>query len=268
MPNIIFFTDYSSHSYDALNYLAGLLKDAPDSNIYLVHAFEVTTKSGMLMSIKDRIKEDATAMLHNRKRQLEKMIDSRHLVFAKAINGQQITVAQRLEKQLNPQVIVCSMLDENSDNKSLFGVRASNLVKQTTVPLLLVPSGHAYQPIKNITFALKKPRIQSASTVDVLKSLFNSNDPDLKILLAEGDDSSSFDIAKLNLEQTRHSVKVSKSASLYQSIAEEQQTDKADLLTVVRRQRGFFEKMINKGTFNKEDLDIDVPMLVLQGAVK
>lgn len=267
MHNLVFFTDYSDSSFEALNYLAGLLEDAPDSNVYLVHAYAVTTRSGMLLSVKERVKDDATALLNNRKRKLEGLIDPRHLVFSKAISGQISKVATRLVKQLNADLIVAAMWDENSKSADLLGQQASALLKQTTVPLLLIPDGAKYQKIENITFALKNPEIHSKSTIHVLNDFFNTSDPNLNILLTKTAEKGGLDAAKLNLASARLEVKQSSEASIYEAIMKEQEAHKADLLAVVRRKRGFFERMISQGSFSKNLLDIDIPMLVLRGAV-
>jgi len=265
MKNIIFLTDFSKNADSALSYLAEFSKTLPESNIYLIHTYAVATKTGMLMSVKDRIREDAKALLSARKRRFEELSDDRHYVFYKAIDGTLAKKVAQLERQLSADLIVTSMSGESDDPSNLIGPNAGSLIKETHVPLLLIPAGLKFKPFENITFALKSAKIQSANTVTILKDLFNERDPKLQVLIADLGKGEA-DIEDLHLNNIKFEVEHVEQESIYDAIMHNEKSRNADLITVIRRNRGFFERFFLTGSFKRSILDINVPLLVLRGA--
>ena len=265
MKNIIFLTDFSKNADSALAYLAEFSKTLPESNIYLIHTYAVATNTGMLMSIKDRIREDAKALLMARKRKFESLSGDRHYVFYKAIDGTLATKVARLEKQLSADLIVSSMRGENSDDTNLIGPNAGSLIKETQVPLLLIPPGLEFKAFEHITFALKSTKIQSSHTVTILKDLFNEKDPKLQVLVADKGIGKA-DIEDLHLNNITFKIVRTDQESIYDAIMENEKTNTTDLISVIRRKRGFFERFFLTGSFKRSVLDIRVPLLVLRGS--
>ena len=262
MKNIIFLTDFSKNADNALDYLAAFSKTIPESNIYLIHTYAIATKTGMLLSVKERIKDAAKADLIARKRRFEELSDDRHLVFYKAVEGTLATKVVKLQKQLNADLIVSSMRGENTGADNLIGPNAGSLIKATHVPLLLIPMSHRFKEIEHITFALKSTIIQSADTLTILKDFFNKKNPSLRVLVANKGQSGE----DLHLDDIKFTIEHSAQESIYVAIMEDLKSNPTDLIAVVRRKRGFFERFFSTGAFKKSVLDIDAPLLVLRGA--
>lgn len=265
MTNIIFLTDFSKNSDSALDYFAAFSKNLPACNIYLIHTYALATKTGMLMSIKERMKDDAKALLINRKRRFEKACDDKHFVFYKAVEGVLSKKVARLEKQLGATLIVTSMRGDDVSKSNLVGPNAGSLITQTTVPLLFIPPKHKYKQLDKITLALKTAKIKKAETVEILDKVFKLRDRKLNVLLANNP-KAKFDIKDLHLQGKNITVKGSKEDTIYQAVMKDQKKNKADLLVAIRRKRGFFEKFLKSGSIKKKDFDIDIPLLVLKGA--
>jgi|GEM_PF-2639104 len=264
MKNIIFLTDFSKNSDSALDYFAAFSKDLPASNIFLIHTYALATKTGMLMSIKERMKDDAKSLLINRKRRFEKASGDKHFVFYKAIEGHLVDKVARLEKQLSATLIVSSMRGQNASKTNLIGRSSGSIISKTQVPILFIPPFHKYKKISKLTLALKTPKIKKKSTVEILDQLFDVKDTKLKILLADNP-KGKFDIKDIHLKGMNHKVDGSDEKTIFDAIMKDQKKNGSDMVIGVRRKRGFFEKFLKSGSIKKKNFNIDVPLLVLRG---
>jgi len=264
MNNIIFLTDFSKNADSALDYFAAFSKELPASNIFLIHTYALATKTGMLLSIKERMKDDAKALLINRKRRFEKSSGDKHFVFYKAVEGVLAKKVARLEKQLGATLIVSSMRGENASKTNLIGRSSGSIISQTQVPILFIPPNQQYKKASKLTLALKTPKIKKKSTVSILDQLFDAKKTKLKILLADNP-KGKFDIKDMHLKGLDHKVDGSDEKTLYEAIMKDQNKNGSDMIVCVRRKRGFFEKYLKSGAIRKKDLEIDVPLLVLRG---
>lgn len=265
MTNIIFLTDFSKNSDSALEYFAKFAKELPASNIFLIHTYALATKTGMLLSIKERMKDDAKALLINRKRRFEKACGEQHFVFFKAVEGVLAKKVAKLEKQLGASLIISSMRGENASDTNLIGRNSGSIISQTQVPILFIPPGHKFKALNKVTFALKTPKIKKKSTIEILDSLFDIRDRKLKILLADNP-KAKFDIKDIHLKGTDYKAVGSEEKSIFKAVMKDQKKAGSDMIVGIRRKRGFFEKYLKSGSIKKKDFHIEVPLLVLRGA--
>jgi hypothetical protein len=146
------------------------------------------------------------------------------------------------------------------------GNTSGKLVKQTNIPILVVPEGYTFKNVDSILMAFKSGTISKKKVLNPLMELIEGFDAELNLLRVITPDATEED-AKINdrLTKIKNSIVETENATTFQGVLEHFQSHNPDILCVVRRKRGFFKKLWEKNIILKKEFYCNIPLLVLSG---
>ena len=183
-----------------------------------------------------------------------------------AAKGSLIDTVETIHDELGIDLIIV-WAKSNSIKEELFlGKTAGSLVKQTEIPMLTVPEGYVYKPVKNILTAFKSGNIKSKTAVKPLQFITEKFNAKVNLLLVKTPNYTEEDLViHQDLQDLQDTLTVTENATTFQGVLEHSKTHNPDMLCVFRRKRGFFKKLWEKSTILKEEFYTNVPLLILKG---
>ena len=188
-------------------------------------------------------------------------------VIRQAIKGDPFDEIKKLSKKENIDLIIASPQSVSIDDKVYLGEITGKILKQTEIPLLVVPTGYLFRKFENILFAFKNGQFKKDGVLDPLKyfkEIFHSKIELLQVITPETTKESK--VIASELLELKSALTTTNNATTFQGVLEHFQSCNPDMLCVVRRKRGFFKKLWEKNTVMKRDFHTSIPLLILSGS--
>lgn len=169
--------------------------------------------------------------------------------------------------------IIVMGLSENDIGHFIFGHNASGVVNHTEIPVLMLPPGAGYKPIRKVVLACDLHDIHDRSTFHPLHKLLSIFDPELMIVHIVEDESqlaaARKALTELSLDQLfagfRHSFHFPVHEDVVLGINEFAERSNADMIVSVHHTRGFFKRLFTTLHTRQMSFSANVPVLVLHG---
>jgi len=233
------------------------------AKVYLINLYKEFSKVGTLTKLNQLIIDENETQLQE---VLDKVDTKGVDVMAKAIKGDPFEGIARVSKQLNIDLIILSPQSIEIRDEIYLGNTTGKLVKQTEIPMLLVPRNYLFRKFEIILLALRNGHFEKENVLDPLKDIIHlfSSKLDLLHVITPEELGASKDIDK-ELIQLTDSITTTKNATTFQGVLEHFQSHKPDMLCVIRRKRGFFKKLWEKNAILKKEFHTSIPLLILSG---
>ena len=234
-----------------------------NAKVLVFRAYNVQTKAGTIINI-DAIIERETNLY------LRTMVNAtdRKNVDVKLISSKRSVVdsVEAIDNEIGIDLIIIGT-KSNSIKESVFlGKTAGKLVKQTDLPIIAVPEGYKFTPIKNILMAFKSGIVKRKSALSAIKFIVDKFESNVNLLLVKTPNYKEEDlILNSALTKFQTTLTITENVTTFQGVLEHFQTQKPDMLCVFRRKRGFFKKLWEKNIILKEEFHTPVPLLILKG---
>lgn len=231
--------------------------------VYLINVYKEYAKLGGIKKV-DQFELDKSGKL------LSNVINSVNTkgveVITKPIKGDPFLAIKKISKQLDIDLIISSPQSVEIDDKVYLGNITAKLVKQTEIPLLIVPKDYLFRKFDSILVAFKNGHFEKEnvlSPIHNMVNLFKSKINLLQVVTPETTD------AHLKIDQELLDIKsnltTTNNATTFQGVLEHFQSYNPDMLCVIRRKRGFFKKLWEKNSVLKRDFHTSIPLLILSG---
>lgn len=187
-------------------------------------------------------------------------------IAIQAIKGDPFDEILKTYKKENIDLVILSPQSVEIDDRIYLGEITGKIVKQTEIPLLIVPDNFLFRKFESILLAFKTGRFTKENMLDPLKymkDVFNSEINLLQVITPETTEEHL--VIDEELLALKTSLKTTKNATTFQGVLEHFQSAKPDMLCVVRRKRGFFKKLWEKNSVMKRDFHTSIPLLILSG---
>lgn len=231
--------------------------------VYVINIYKEFSRVGSLPKVNQ-------LMIEENENQLQEVIDAVNTigveVIAKPIKGNPFEGIKRVSKQFDIDLIVVSPQSVEISEEKYLGKVTGKLVKQTEIPLLIVPKDYLFRKFESILVAFKNGHFEKKNILTPLqnmKSVFNSKINLLQVVTPET--TSVKDIIDQDLIDIKETLTVTNNATTFQGVLEHFQSHNPDMLCVIRRKRGFFKKLWEKNSVLKKDFHTSIPLLVLSG---
>lgn len=262
MKTILVPVGSSKNAVNHLQYAVDFAK-AFGAKLYVVQVFNVYTKAGTIIKVDHILERESLEFL---KSHVEKVDTKGVEVIIKTFKGKLIDTLELVCKTADVDLIIVEPRTNSVREEVYLGKTSGKIIKQTNIPALIVPEGYQFKPIVRILMALKSAIIKKENALVPLVSIKHQFKSIVNLLLVktpfynEGD----FDV---NGELSGMITKTyySENATTFQGVLENYKQINPDLLCVVRRKRGFFNKLWEKNTILKKDFSFAMPVLVLSG---
>ena len=260
MKNILVPIGSSEGSKHILQYAIDLAQEV-DANVYVISVFQEFSKVGGMTKVNTLMREDAK---NNLKKTLEAVNHKNVSVIAHPIKGAVLEGVTRFNDHISVDLMILAPQSNSVSEEEFLGSTSGSLIKSTNIPALIVPDDSNFSKPKTILMAFKNgvfPKKQNLEPLLSISEVFKAKVNLLHVFTPESTDK--MKRASGKLKKLGASYKTSENATTYQGVLEHLHGSNPDLITVVRRKRGFFKKLWEKNVVLKKEFYIKTPLLVL-----
>ncbi len=275
MKKIIFPTDFSSSSKNAYLFAIEMAK-VFDASIEVVHCFSPAFDPNQPVVV-EPLEESRNFVNERLKRFVnlypDQLIDRNNKnleVTYDALMGFPVEEIVRISKEDAPFMIVMSTTGEHNLVDKIFGSVSAAVSRNAHCPVLLVPNGVAYQPIKQIMYAANYESVDSGMIKDVtlFSQIFGANihfvhvqqEKDTLTTLEDELFRDMFDDSQPRVAFEFNTVKSKDVVTGLNSYAE---SNNIDLVVFVTYYRSFWSNLMHRSQTRKMALNTKLPMLVM-----
>lgn len=233
------------------------------AKIYVIQVFGTTKVAGVLKNIDEVLEKDSEEELAH----VLASVDKKGIeIVAKPIKGQVVDSINRIATQLKVDLIIASAKNSAADSSIYVGKITGGLVKQTELPILIIPKGYKFKAIKNVLLSIRSGVIRQSKVLDPLEKIvkiFNTKVNLLHVITPHN--TVEDDLLHKDFETISNSIVNSENATVFQGVLEHLIEVNPDMICVIRRKRGFFNKLWEQNHIKKIDFESRIPLLVLKG---
>ena len=261
MKNILFPTDFSQCSLNALDFALGVVNQLR-GQLTIVHAYHLPYLStdALAVSFKKEVEARIKILIKRIQPDLAKDVTVNFLVRQAAV----IPFLSCLSKSFD--LVVMSTKGASGLKEVFVGTITNGLIKNTQTPVLVIPKGYAYKPFKNIVLSLDDRPISEAKVVETIKDLANNFNAELTLFHTE-----ETPVDKgINEHVLTYFGRIGYSIdynfiykSINESIAEMAVDYEVDLVGLIRRERGLLSALFHSSVTSKEVFHSRIPLLIL-----
>ncbi|SDB61108.1 Nucleotide-binding universal stress protein, UspA family [Flavobacteriaceae bacterium MAR_2010_188] len=263
MKNILVPVGSSRNAVSHLQYAIDFAKEF-GAKVYVVQIYNVYTKAGTMIKVDHILERESLAFL---KEHITKVDQKGVKVVIKTFKGKLVETLELVCKSLDIDLVVIEPRTNSVKERVYLGNTSGKMVKQTDLPVLIVPEGLVYKPIKSILMATKSAIIRRENVLDQLRDIKEKYSAELNLLLVKTAFFTEDDfIVNDELSSMVTNTVKTESPTTFQAVLENYKDYNPDILCVVRRKRGFFTKLWEKNSIMKKDFySSTMPVLVLKG---
>ena len=155
MKTIIAATDFSPVATNAVHYALNMAKENGLSLI-LFHAYElpvVYTDVPINIPGEEELRKTAEDNLNELKQNLAHISSEQIKIYTQVSSGNTVTELKAYCKKINPFAVVMGALGKSALAQVLFGSTTLDAVRRLQWPVIVVPPGAVYRPVKKIGLA-------------------------------------------------------------------------------------------------------------------
>ncbi|MCB0465871.1 MAG: universal stress protein [Aequorivita sp.] len=260
MKNILVPVGSSANSISNLQYAIDLAESI-NGNVYVVSVFQELSKVGGLSKVNTILKEES----ENRLDEVLSQVDRKNVqVIAHPIKGEVLEGIERINKQIPIDLMVLAPRSNSIKEEVYLGKTSGKLLKQTNIPILVVPEGATFQPPKTMLMAFKNGAFENDDLLEAVRQFKQSFGTQVNVLHVETPETTE-EMKKVtdNLTVLQTTYTQVEAATTFQAVIEYFQQFNPDMLCVIRRKRGFFKKLWEKNEILKKEFYTSKPLLVL-----
>jgi len=265
MKKILLPIDFSDNAYRATDY-ALQLANAFGSTITLVHLYKVYSTTGMFISVESYMKEEAGKEMLGLLNQLEPKLKAPAKVESKIVRGEAVPVIANMADTGGYDLVVMGTQGATGLREVFIGSTTNAVMRKTRTPVLAIPQGYTFRPIRNIVLAMDERSISDATVVRVLLQLARQFGAAVRVYHQEKGPNDpgldpSVDIFLENIVHTYHyELDIN---DINKSINDFVAKSQADLLCMIKRHRGFLRNLFHVSVTKQEAFHSEAPLLVL-----
>jgi len=270
MKKILVPTDFSKAAQNALDYAIQLAKKI-DAEIFLHHAYTMPQSgSAVMIDVSDVLKQDAEKNLAKEVERVQADLGEVTMQTQSFYSGAVASIAEFCTK-LSVDLIVMGTTGATGMKEMFVGSNTSALIKETSCPIIAVPAEFTSTEIKNIAVSTDLSHIKDGKIYNPLKELTKDTGGHLT-LINISDNMTAVDAAEFINEAAdlddlfmgiEHTFKFIEENDVEKGILNFVNENNIDLLAVVSRKRGFFERLFHKSVSKKLAMHAKVPILIL-----
>jgi nucleotide-binding universal stress UspA family protein len=260
MKNILVPIGSSANSKSHLQYAVDFAKSL-GAKLFVIQTYNVYAKAGTMVNIDAILARESKAQLDD----LVSQVDTKGVaIIVKSLKGDLIDTLELASKAADIDLILIEPRTNSIKEEVFLGKTSGKIIKQTQIPALIVPEATVFVPFKNILMAVKSAIIRKEGVLTPLKDIKIHFKATVNLLLVKTHyyNESDFDLND-ELKSLISNTIYSENPTTYQGVLEHYREHNPDMLCVVRRKRGFFNKIWEDNEILKKDFSSSVPVLVL-----
>ena len=267
MKKILVPTDFSENSHSAIEFAIDIVNQL-DGEMILFNTYKLARRAGMFIGVEKIMREESKTAMAKLVRKVRPRLNSNVVLKNKVVKGDPIKTVVLAAKKLNIDLIIMGTQGASGLKEVFIGSTTNGVINSTKIPLMAVPSSFKHKPLDVIVLSVSSDFGELGDKIDILKflaGLYNSKIKGLHVNTngEEAKIQNKFDEILKETDHTFHSVKGStpKINSIIEQFVED---NNADMLCMIKQNRGFWENLFHNSVTTIEVFHSDVPILVLQ----
>lgn len=263
MKNILVPIGASKNAKNTLQYAIDFAQ-VMQADVYVFRSFSLAPKAGAIINVDSIVAREQVANVKEVVDQVDTKNVSVKIISAK---GGVVDSIDAIHKELGVDLIIVGQRPNDLQESYFLGRTPGSIVKQTDIPVLVIPEAYAFKSISKILTAVKSGVVRKNNAILPLQEIIKTFGSTMHLLQVKTKDFSLAD-AEINsdLKALTSSYNSSENGTLFQGVLEHLNQHNPDVICVFRRKRGFFKKLWEQNTIKKIDFESRVPLLVLKGA--
>lgn len=253
MLNILYPTDFSNHSKEALAYAIDLTK-LIDGRMHII-------------SVAHRDVDAAKIQMNNLLSGLEILETNDNLICAQIIKGKFLPSIKEYVTNNDIDLVAMATLGNKDIENIVFGSETKKVASKLTIPLLAIPQdAKAFSNSEKIILALDNKIEEKESTFLLAKHIAQVLDLQIDIIHFEGSDEYDLPVDPLIVEYIGNSlgeVVVNKYDNFLEGIEDYSSKNNVGLIMMVRRPSGYLRNLLNFSNTTQELAYTDIPLMIL-----
>lgn len=247
---------------NTLQYAIDFAKEV-QAKVYVFRAYKALSKTGTLINMNAILERETNLYL----RAMIQSIDTKNVdVKMISAKGGTIESIHTVHEELGIDLIVVGPRSNSIKEEVFLGNTSGSIVKQTTIPVLIVPESYQFKPFKLALTAFKSGKLEKKGVLVPLQEIQKNFQTKVNLLLVKTPDYNEEDLTiDMSLKAIQNTFSTSENVTTFQGVLEHFQSNNPDLLCVFRRKRGFFQKLWEKNTVMKSEFHCTIPLLILSG---
>ncbi len=276
MKTIIVCTDFSHNASHAILYAASFA-NATESRLILFHYFNYPVPATDLPAVFPSVFVDEMAAgfehrLQEIKTELTRSypIDIDCKVRSWTLSSDLLEVFQEEQADL----VVMGMHGQSAVLNTLIGSATSAAIRRGNLPILVVPHGVVFHPIRKIIFSCDDQTIENTETIKPLLDLAKSFDAYIEVLtlfdlektpslVPQDHLSAAKNSLQVQLAGTRHGYTFENERAVDKGILYEAARSTADMVAMISHHHSFWSNLLNQSKTQKVAAAITLPLLVM-----
>lgn len=262
MKHILVPIGSSENASNTLQYAIDFAK-VINAKVFVLRAYNLISKAGTIINVSEILERESNLYM----RSVINAVDRKGLdIKLISVKGNVVDSIASIEKKLGVDLIVMGPKSNSIKEEAFLGNTSGSVVKQSKLPVLIVPESYAFVPITAILTAVKTGIIQQSNALAPLQQIQATFNAVVNLLLVKTTEYTDADsVINTGLDALKSSLTVTENATTYQGVLEHFQSNNPNMLCVFRRKRGFFKKLWEKNIVLKKEFYCNVPLLILSG---
>ena len=267
MKKILIPIDFSDNSLRAMEY--GLkLAETFNSSVTLLNSYELNQKGGMISSMRGVLGEKAKERMREVLR-IAQEITSKVILHPLVLEGRPAFEIVETAKLDAYDLIVMGTKGASGLEEIFIGSVANEVIKQSKIPVIVIPSEYEYCPVETVVFPMSDDLIKGSSVIEPLNEIIGKLKPSLEVYHFGRTHEKVEDLSD-NLELIDASIDYSVTYSygigsddVNERIQDFALSKRADLLCLIRQKRSFWGELFSSSVTTNQAFHSKIPLLVL-----
>jgi len=233
------------------------------ASIIVLHSYGEIRMANTITRVDDAMKFLAIEELQL----LLSTIDTKNVAIQQICRkGNMLDCIWELQQQEDIDLIVGKTRTNKRNQQLYIGKFTGDMIQKIDCPIIIVPNNYVFKPIETILMAIKSGILKRDDVLLPLHSIHSKFNVTLNLLQVITPHVKEKDL-KINKELTNicSAFKTSENGTIFQGVLEHLNANYPDVICVIRRKKGFFEKLWKDNSVKREDFESRVPLLVLRG---
>lgn len=275
MKKIILPTDFSENAYSAILYAQQLFKGV-ETTFYLLHTYTpaVVQVEHLLQKSDDHLgdsyQRQADEKLRILQQRLQKEVNyPEHTFILKAVFNMLPDEIHYMAKRKEADLVIMGTQGATGAKGILFGTNTTRVMRNSSCPLIVVPSGFQFKVLNTIGFPTDYEINYDKEQLEQLLSISTTHNASINVIHVTSEDGlskeQSQNKAKLDqlLTETHHVFNDLPEQELIDAVNEFQISKPMSLLVMIKNKTTFFERLFVEPMIKKIGLQLNIPFMVI-----
>jgi nucleotide-binding universal stress UspA family protein len=264
MNKILIPTDFSANATIAAKYAFELFRNTADS-FCILNTYRIPhAGASMLVSIEDILREESVSGLKELQSQFEGMLPADKVIEYESQEGDLATNVHRMERHDKVSMIVMGTTGADKIETRLFGSNTWQVTQKVHTPMIVVTESVELKIPQRILLSTDLSEVDPKS-IEPLLNMVKEYGAELLVVHIDtgGPSRGEKHYFRGALDNIPHEFHTIFGDNIVEELNDFARQKDVDLLAMVRRKRGFFEKIFSSSTSKGMALSSSFPLLVL-----